>query len=61
MNKKAAIKIVLVLIIFIIIESVKFGFIKQDQVQEAINQQQFETITTQLKDLERRVSELENK
>lgn len=59
MNTKAAIKIILVLVIFIIIEFLRFGYMKKDQAQEAVNQNKFEVMSEQIDTLSDQVSELE--
>ena len=58
-NKKAAIKIVIVLVIFILIEFLRLGYMRKDQAQEALNQNRFDTMQEQIVDLQKRVAALE--
>lgn len=60
MNTKAAIKIILVIVVFIIIEFLRLGYMRKDQAQESLNQQRFETMSEQILDLEERVTALES-
>ena len=59
MNTKAAIKIILALAVFILIEFLRLGYMKKDQAQEAINQNKFEVMSEKISDLSKQVSELE--
>lgn len=59
MNTKAAIKIIIVLAIFILIEFLRLGYMKKDQAQEAVNQNKFEVMSEQITDLQEQVTELE--
>ena len=59
MNTKAAIKIIIVLAIFILIEFLRLGYMKKDQAQEAVNQNKFEVMTEQINNLQSQVTELE--
>ena len=58
-NKKAAIKIVIALVIFILIEFLRLGYMRKDQAQEALNQNRFDTMQEQIADLQKRVAALE--
>lgn len=58
-NKKAAIKIVIALVIFILIEFLRLGYMRKDQAQEALNQNRFDTMQEQIIDLQKRVAALE--
>lgn len=58
-NKKAAIKIVIALVIFILIEFLRLGYMRKDQAQEALNQNRFDTMQEQIVDLQKRVAALE--
>ena len=59
MNTKAAIKIIVALAIFILIEFLRLGYMKKDQAQEAVNQNKFEVMSEQITDLQEQVTELE--
>ena len=59
MNTKAAIKIIVALAIFILIEFLRLGYMKKDQTQEAVNQNKFEVMSEQITDLQKQVTELE--
>ncbi len=59
MNTKAAIKIIVALAIFILIEFLRLGYMKKDQAQEAVNQNKFEVMSEQITDLQKQVTELE--
>ena len=59
MNTKAAIKIIIALAIFILIEFLRLGYMKKDQAQEAVNQNKFEVMSEQITDLQEQVTELE--
>lgn len=59
MNTKAAIKIIVALAIFILIEFLRLGYMKKDQAQEAVNQNKFEVMSEQITDLQEQVTGLE--
>jgi len=59
MTKKALIKILLALVVFIIIEFLRLGYIRKDTAREYENQNKFEIMNTRIEQLEERVSYLE--
>lgn len=59
MTKKALIKILLALVVFIIIEFLRLGYIRKDTAREYENQNKFEIMNSRVEQLEERVSYLE--
>jgi len=59
MTKKALIKILLALAVFIIIEFLRLGYIRKDTAREYENQNKFEIMNSRVEQLEERVSYLE--
>lgn len=60
-NKSYIIKIIIVLVIFIIIEYFRFGYIRADTARELQNKDRFITMEERVTELENRVTELESK
>jgi len=59
MNVKALIKILIVILVFIVIEFFRLGYMRKDNAREAENQSKFYNMEQRIEQLENRVDELE--
>ena len=59
MNVKSLIKILIVLLVFILIEFLRLGYMRKDNAREAENQSKFYNMEQRIEVLENRVNELE--
>jgi len=60
MNLKSFIKILIVLLVFIVIEFLRLGYMRKDNAREAENQGKFYNMEQRIEILEDRVKELED-
>lgn len=60
MNLKSFIKILIVLLVFILIEFLRLGYMRKDNAREAENQGKFYNMEQRIEILEDRVKELED-
>lgn len=59
MNVKALIKILVVLLVFIIIEFFRLGYMRKDNAREVENQSKFYNMEQRIEVLENRIDDLE--
>ena len=59
MNLKSFIKILIVLLVFILIEFLRLGYMRKDNAREVENQSKFYNMEQRIEILENRVKELE--